>query len=277
MKLPIMSKELIALLLITPILLLLAGGIVTFVIRDQRRRMRQQLELQKMREDGQQQALEAALLAQEEERQRIAADLHDGVGTTLAIAKMHLHSLGDPARTKEATDLLDQVITEVRRISRNLLPAALQKFGLPFALDALARTVPPDAQTKVFIEQEGTPRRLDPALELIVYRIAQELLGNGLKHAQADTLRIAVNFQEQQLSLHYSDDGIGFNPIANESVPAPGTRTGLGLTNLRSRVAVLRGTLHHESAPGDGTRVWITLPIPYLVNDQANINAHIHE
>jgi signal transduction histidine kinase len=272
-----MTKELIALLLITPILLLLAGGIVTFVIRDQRRRLRQQRELQRMREDAQQQALEAALLAQEEERQRIAADLHDGVGTTLAIAKMHLHSLGDPNRTKEATDLLDQVITEVRRISRNLLPAALQKFGLPFALDALARTVPPDAQTKVVIEQGGTPRRLDPGLELIVYRIAQELLGNGLKHAQANTLRITVDFQPQQLSLHYSDDGVGFNPLVNDVMPAPGTRTGLGLTNLRSRVAVLRGTLHHESASGDGTRVWITLPITYLVTNQPSIHTSIHE
>lgn len=272
-----MSEELIALLLITPILLLLTGGIVTFVIRDQRRRMRQQLELQRMREDAQQQALEAALLAQEDERQRIAADLHDGVGTTLAIAKMHLHSLGDPTRTQEAADLLDQVITEVRRISRNLLPAALQKFGLPFALDSLARTVPSDAHTKVSIEQGGTPRRLDPGLELIVYRIAQELLGNGLKHAQAANLRIAVNFEQQQLTLHYNDDGIGFNPITNEIMPAPGTRTGLGLTNLRSRVAVLRGTLHHESAPGEGTSVWITLPIPYIVIDQVSTNAAFHE
>ncbi|SMB90378.1 histidine kinase [Hymenobacter roseosalivarius DSM 11622] len=272
-----MTKTLLPFLLITPILLLLAGGIIVFVIRDQRRRLRQQLQMQQLREDAQQQALEAALLAQEEERQRIAADLHDGVGTTLAIAKMHLHALGDPARTKEATDLLDQVITEVRRISRNLLPAALQKFGLPFALDALARTVPPDGHTKVIIEQDGTPRRLDPGLELIVYRIAQELLGNGLKHAQASLLRIAVDFQPQQLSLHYSDNGVGFNPIANDVLPALGTRTGLGLTNLRSRVAVLRGTLHHESAPGDGTRVWITLPLPYLVTDEATINTSIHE
>jgi signal transduction histidine kinase len=272
-----MTKELIALLLITPILLLLAGGIVTFVIRDQRRRMRQQLEMQHLREDAQQQALEAALLAQEEERQRIAADLHDGVGTTLAIAKMHLHALGDPVRTQEATDLLDQVITEVRRISRNLLPAALQKFGLPFALDALARTVPPNGPTQVIIEQDGEPRRLDPGLELIVYRIAQELLGNGLKHAQAKLLRIAIDFQSQQLSLHYSDDGIGFNPIANDTLPLPGMRTGLGLTNLRSRVAVLRGTLHHESAPGDGTRVWITLPIPYIISNQTTINTSIYE
>jgi signal transduction histidine kinase len=272
-----MNKALLALLLVTPILLLLAGGIVVFVIREQRRRMRQHRQMQKLREDAQQQALESALLAQEEERQRIAADLHDGVGTTLAIAKMHLHALGDSPHTQEVTNLLDQVIAEVRRISRNLLPAALQKFGLPFALDALARIVPPDSPTQVRIKQTGEPRRLDPGLELIVYRIAQELLGNGLKHAKAQTLRIAVDFQPRQLTLHYTDNGVGYNPMIGDALPAPGARTGLGLTNLRSRVAVLRGTLHHESAPGAGTSVWITIPLPYLVTDQTPIASSIHE
>lgn len=272
-----MTKALLPILLITPILLLLAGGIVVFVIRDQRRRLRQHRQMQRLREEAQQQALEAALLAQEEERQRIAADLHDGVGTTLAIAKMHLHALGDPTRTREATELLDQVITEVRRISRNLLPAALQKFGLPFALDALARTVPLDGPTTVRVEQTGKPRRLDPGLELIVYRIAQELLGNGLKHARAQNLRITVDFKPQQLTLHYTDNGVGYNPLVGDAPPAPGVRTGLGLTNLRSRVAVLRGTLHHESAPGAGTSVWIQLPLPYLATDQASIASSFHE
>lgn len=259
-----MNNWLVPVLLATPVLLLLALGIVAFVLRYQRRLLRQQEQLRQAREMGQQQALEAALLAQEEERRRIAADLHDGVGTTLAIVKLHLSTLGQPALTQEATSLLDQAITEVRRISRNLLPAALQKFGLPFALDALARTVPVDGPTRVNLEQRGNPRRLDPKYELIVYRVVQELLGNGLRHAHAEMIDIIVDFGPETLSIQYSDNGVGFDFKLVELQPLPDSRTGHGLTNLRSRVAVLQGTLRYESIAGSGSRVWISFPIPYL-------------
>ncbi|UOQ55326.1 sensor histidine kinase [Hymenobacter cellulosivorans] len=263
-----MNSWLLPVMLATPVLLLLALGIVGFVLRYQRRLLRQQEQLRQVRDASQQQALEAALLAQEEERRRIAADLHDGVGTTLAIAKLHLSTLGQPSLTEEATALLDQAIGEVRRISRNLLPAALQKFGLPFALDALARTVPADGPTHVIIEQRGQPRRLDPKRELIVFRVVQELLGNGLRHAHADTIEVSIDFGPDYLSLQYRDNGVGFDPAAGDLPPTAGARTGLGLTNLRSRVAVLHGTLRHESAPGAGSKVWISFPIPYLPVDQ---------
>jgi len=256
-------------MLVTPILLLLALGIVVFVIRYQRRLLRQQQQLRAVEDASQQQALEAALLAQEEERRRIAAELHDGVGTTLAIVKMHLSALGRADLTRETTDLLDQVIGEVRRISRNLLPATLQKFGLPFALEALARTVPADGPTHVVIAQHGTPRRLVAQHELIVYRVVQELLGNGLRHAQATTITITVDFGPDSLTIHYEDNGVGFDPAAADALPASHARMGLGFTNLRSRVAVLRGVLQHDSAPGHGSRVWISLPLEYLATVQA--------
>lgn len=265
-----MPDAILPLVLVTPILLLLALGIVGFVVRYQRRLIQQQQEVQELHESAQQQALEAALLAQEEERRRIAADLHDGVGTTLAIVKLHLNTLNQPDLTEEASLLLDQAINEVRRISRNLLPAALQKFGLSFALEALARTMPADGPTHVEVEQLGTPRRLEPKHELIVYRVVQELLGNGLRHAHASQIRIVVEYGPDQMSLQYSDNGIGFDPTVSDQTPLPGMRTGLGLTNLRSRVGVLRGTLRHESAPGQGTKVWISLPLPYHVANQAS-------
>jgi two-component system NarL family sensor kinase len=269
-----MNEALVPLLLVTPILLLLALGIVGFVIRYQRRLMLQREEMQQLQQKGQreaqQQALEAALLAQEDERRRIAADLHDGVGTTLAIVKLHLNALQQPDLTQEATSLLDQAISEVRRISRNLLPVALQKFGLPFALDALARTVPAGGPTQLVLEQRGAPRRLDPKYELIAYRVVQELLGNGLRHARASTITIIVNFRPSQVELHYTDDGVGFDLAAVETQPSAITRTGLGLTNLRSRVALLQGTFRQESAIGAGSQVWISLPLPYLTADQAS-------
>jgi len=264
-----MNSWLVPVLLATPVLLLLALGIVAFVLRYQRRLLRQQEQIRQVRDTSQQQALEAALLAQEDERRRIAADLHDGVGTTLAIVKLHLSTLGQPGLTQEATALLDQAITEVRRISRNLLPAALQKFGLPFALDALARTVPADGPTRLTLEQRGQPRRLDPKYELIVYRVVQELLGNGLRHAHAEHINIIVDFGTDMLSLQYDDDGVGFDPALVDIAPLPGARTGHGLTNLRSRVAVLQGSLRYKSEAGGGSQIWISFPIPYLTAIQA--------
>jgi signal transduction histidine kinase len=263
-----MQEAFIPLLLITPILLLLSLGIIGFVVHYHRRLLRQQEAMQKLWQKGQQQALEAALLAQEDERRRIAADLHDGVGTTLAIVKLHLNTLRQPALTEEASSLLDQAIGEVRRISRNLLPATLQKFGLPFALEALARTVPADGPTRVVLEQHGELRRLDARFELIAYRVMQELLGNGLRHAQAAAITLTIDFGATHLGLHYVDDGVGFDLDTIEAQPAPHARTGLGLTNLRSRVSVLRGTLRHESALGMGSRIWISLPLPYLTANQ---------
>jgi signal transduction histidine kinase len=264
-----MNNWLVPILLATPVLLLLALGIVAFVLRYQRRLLRQQEQIRQVREMAQQQALEAALLAQEDERRRIAADLHDGVGTTLAIVKLHLSTLGQPALTQEASALLDQAITEVRRISRNLLPAALQKFGLPFALDALARTVPSDGPTRLNLEQRGQPRRLNSHYELIVYRMVQELLGNGLRHAHSDRIDIIVDFGADTLSLHYTDNGIGFDTSIIDTQPLLGARTGHGLTNLQSRVKVLKGTLRYQSELGTGSQFWISLPVPYIAASQA--------
>ncbi|WP_400191886.1 sensor histidine kinase [Hymenobacter sp. B81] len=259
-----MNSLLASLLLVTPVLLVLALGIVGFVLRYQRRLLWQQEQLRYEREHAQHQSLEAALLAQEDERRRIAADLHDAVGTMLSIVKLHLSAVPETAATQEMTAMLDQAISEVRRISRNLLPAVLEKFGLSFALEALCRAVGGGA-ARVMLVQTGEARRLPPHHELAVYRVVQELLGNGIKHAQARQIEVRLHFDADRLSVEYVDDGVGFDVSTFEqAAPVPGARTGLGLTNLRSRVALLRGTLRHESAPGAGTRVWISFPATYL-------------
>ena len=254
------------LLLLTPTLLLLVLGLVWFVVRYQRGQLRQQQELAQMQETAQQQALAAALVAQEDERQRIAAELHDGVGTILALAKLHLYAPGRPA-SPEASDLIDQAVAEVRRISRNLQPATLQQLGLAQALRALVQAVPTENGLEVRLEQDGILNRLIPPHELMVYRIAQELLTNGLLHAEARTIVLRITTVPGLLTLTYSDNGQGFNLSALEELPPPGPHgqpVGMGLINLRSRVAVLGGQLHYHSEPGIGTRVEAVLPVTLL-------------
>ncbi|MBF9222017.1 sensor histidine kinase [Hymenobacter sp. BT662] len=260
-------NNLLPLFLLTPTLLLLVLGLVWFVVRYQRGQLRQQQELAQLQEAAQQQALAAALVAQEDERQRIAAELHDGVGTILALAKLHLFAPGSPP-SPEASALIDQAVAEVRRISRNLQPATLQQLGLTQALRALVQAVPADHGPEVRLEQEGTLGRLIPPHELMVYRIAQELLTNGLLHAQAPHIVLRLGVQQPGLlTLTYSDDGQGFDLAALEELPPPGPHgqpVGMGLINLRSRVAVLGGQLHYQSQPGAGTRVEAILPVTLL-------------
>jgi len=258
--------NLFPLLLLIPTLLLLVLGLVWFVVRFQRGQLRQQQELTQMQESAQQQALAAALVAQEDERQRIAGELHDGVGTILALAKLHLYAPGSPA-SPEASALIDQAVAEVRRISRNLQPATLQQLGLAQALRALVQAVPHDHGPEVRLEQEGLLGRLIPPHELMVYRIAQELLTNGLIHAEAPHILLRVASVPGLLTLTYTDDGLGFDLAALEELPPPGPHgqpVGMGLINLRSRVAVLGGQLHYHSKPGIGTRVEAVLPVTLL-------------
>lgn len=245
---------------------MLVLGLVWLVVRSQRGQLRQQQQLAQLQEAAQQQALAAALVAQEDERQRIAGELHDGVGTILALAKLHLYAPGRPP-SPEASELIDQAVAEVRRISRNLQPATLQQLGLAQALRALVQAVPTDMGPKVSLEQAGPLGRLIPSHELMVYRIAQELLTNGLLHAAARHIELRVETSPGLLSLNYTDDGQGFDLSALEESPPPaphGESVGMGIINLRSRVAVLGGELHYHSEPGLGTHVDVVLPVILL-------------
>ena len=259
-------NDFLPLLLLIPMLLLLLLGLVWFVMRYQRAQLRQQQELAHVQEAAQQQALAAALVAQEDERQRIAGELHDGVGTILALAKLHLYAPGGQV-SPEAGDLIDQAVAEVRRISRNLQPATLQQLGLTQALRALVQAVPRNSGPEVRLEQTGHLERLIPPHELMVYRIAQELLTNGLLHAEAAHILLRIDTQPGRLVLTYTDDGQGFDLADLLEVPAPGPHgqpVGMGLINLRSRVAVLGGRLHYQTQPYGGTRVEAILPVKLL-------------
>ena len=265
----LLSPLLLPLLTVTLVLVLLVLGVVVLLVRGQRQHYRAQQALNAAYQLAQQEALAAALVAQEDERQRIASELHDGVGTILALAKLHLYAPGVP-RLPDVSGLLDPASPEVRRISRNLQPAALQQMGLVQALQSLALAVPAESGTQVSVESPPLPGRLIPAHELMVYRIAQELLTNGLRHAQARHIRLEMSATPAGLRFTYADDGTGFDLAALEEQPAPGPHgqpVGMGLINLRSRVAVLGGQLHYRSEPGTGTRVEAVLPVTALPAD----------
>jgi signal transduction histidine kinase len=257
-------KILEPLFIITPVLLMLAIGIILFVFLYQRRMLQHQVQLRELQEVKQRQLLDATLQAQEAERRRVARDLHDDIGTTLALVKLNVHQLtsqlADKTGGQGVKTMLDDVIGNVRRISHDLMPAVLERMGLPQALEAMKRAMPHTANVQVEVTCNEANRRIDPKLELSLYRVVQELLNNTLKHAKADKITIDTQFGSHQLIMKYKDNGVGFDYEKLIQSAEAGSK-GIGLINLQSRVNLLNGTFSYNSVQNIGTEVEISVPI----------------
>jgi two-component system NarL family sensor kinase len=238
--------------------MLLAGvALVIFLVVYQKRLLRQQLQLHQAEAEYQQQLLAAVIEAQEHERERIGRDLHDGIGSTLATAKLLVGRLESLA-TDEASNLtitvkeiLGNAVHDVRGLSHSLYPAVLDRFGLAEALQHLADVCSETNTLDVELTIDY-PQPVALQQELALYRICQELIHNAQKHAQGATL-LQVHLQQRgpRLSLTVADNGCGFDPAAIENTRA--ASGGAGLRSIEVRVQMLRARLSQQSAPGQGT------------------------
>ncbi len=234
-------------------MVLLAAAIVFFFITYQKRLLKKELELNKVKTEQQEELLRNIVSAQEKERKRIARDLHDEVGAMLSVVKLNVSRIAKitiPDKSKilanETKTYLDQVITQVRGISRALLPPSLEKLGLYFALEDLSNWINKSGEIKVTCRNSGEPIRFDNKKELAVFRIAQEMVNNAIKHANALEISISTRFSEGKLVVLVADNGKGFDVAEKKS-------TGLGLRNLESRTKVLDAKFKLKSMPGKGT------------------------
>ncbi|MBN8681967.1 MAG: sensor histidine kinase [Chitinophagales bacterium] len=218
----------------------------------------QQQQLLQAQQAGQLAALQAMLEGQEQERSRIAADLHDGLGGLLTSVKSHFNSLAIPDSTPnygKTNQLLDEACGEVRRIAHNMMPRALSVAGLPGALDDLARNLQRQG-INTTLEMPGLGEEsLDPARALMLYRIIQELCSNLLKHARAQNLLLQLILHENRLHVIVEDDGQGFD------LEQAMQQKGMGLASIQSRVQFLQGNIHWDTRPGQGCSVSIELPV----------------
>lgn len=204
-----------------------------------------------------QHALQQQLLsAQEEERRRISESLHNGLGQLLYAAKLHLDGL--PTATthpahREAARLLAAAIAQTRTLSHELTPVLLKEFGLAEALRTICTDLSGSSlRWKCHLVLDEAPPLPQP-LQIAVYRLAQELAQNVVKHAQARHATLEVEVLPGWVVLRVEDDGLGFDSTA----PA----NGIGLRTLRNRADLLGGTVHIASAPGKGTECQIRIPI----------------
>ena len=202
----------------------------------------------------QQEVLSAILTTQEEERRRIAEALHNGVGQLLYATRLHLDSLPASAPVRASQGILTEAIRATRTISFELTPGILEDFGLEAALRELARRIPA-SQLAVDLNLHHLDEPLPTPLATAVYRVVQELLNNVMKHAQAREVFVQVAREAGEVHLSVEDDGVGFDPAS----PAP--PPGIGLAGIRTRVGLLGGTLTIQSRAGQGTGVFLVLPI----------------
>jgi signal transduction histidine kinase len=217
------------------------------------------------REEARAKLLRIVITAQEDERKRIARELHDDTSQNLAVlvmgletAMQALRSNGPPPRLDEVKALAVHALDEVHRLIYDLRPSVLDDLGLFSAIRWYAERHLGTRGIAVRCELPEPEPRLPPAWEIALFRVCQEAMNNIARHAGAESVLVQVNVEGGALRIEIEDDGKGFDPAA---APA-GDRAHWGLLGIQERVQILGGRVGVDSTPGDGTRVEIEVPLP---------------
>jgi signal transduction histidine kinase len=228
-----------------------------------KRQLQNKMSLQAEVMKQQDMATKAIIHAEENERKRIAAELHDGVGQMMSAAKMNLSAIENEITFKDDAQksafekvigMMDESCKEVRSVSHQMMPNALLKSGLATAVKEFIDKI--DSRIiKINLYAEGLDERLDTDVETVLYRVIQECVNNVIKHSGATKLDISLIKDVDGVSATVEDNGRGFDTSDKQKFE------GIGLTNISSRVAFLKGTVDFDSSPGKGTLVAIHVPI----------------
>jgi signal transduction histidine kinase len=247
-------------------MLIMVITIISLLVFHQRRVIRFNKQIQKMEEERQQMLLRASIRFQEEERQRIAADLHDDAGPLLATARLYLNENlihQEPAIQLQsifsAKQIIDDTIQLIRNISHSLMPPTLKNFGLEAAVKDLFEKINGSGVINASVRFHDNRERLNDEQELLIFRILQELVTNIIKHSSAGFIHLTQNAQGNLVYFRIHHDGKGilqtnFDKLEHNSV-------GLGLKNIQSRIRVLKGKIFFEI---DSTKTYykVTIEVP---------------
>lgn len=233
-------------------------------LRKARKKERQQeAEVDFLKQEQQNKIFSAMIEGQEKERKRLAIDLHDGLGGRLSGISMNLSKLDKDEPKEYPKKQLQKVIkdlndslTELRSIARNMMPETLVKFGLQAALKDYCSSMT-GSETKVTLQFYGSDTGIDINQQVTMYRVIQELINNAVKHAKATEVLVQYMREGNKVDITVEDNGIGFNK--NERLKQKDH--GMGLSNLQTRVAYLKGIIDFESEENEGTTVNVHLNI----------------
>jgi two-component system NarL family sensor kinase len=242
--------------------LLILGGFLGYS-QYKRYRFKQEAKMKTALMMQQQLATKAVLEAEENERQRIAKDLHDSIGQMMSAAKMNLsafeseikfHDQEQQLAFGKIIQLVDESCKEVRNVSHNMMPNALLKSNLGSAVREFVDKLD-QKKLQVHLYTEGLDERLDSNIETVLYRVVQECVNNVIKHAAATTLDISLIKDKDGISATVEDNGAGFDTADKQKV------NGMGLKNIITRIEYLKGTVEFDSTPGKGTLVALHVPV----------------
>ncbi len=260
-KAEIQRKRAFNYILTGSVITLLIVSLLTYRNYTQKQKFQQQ-RINELETEKKLTATEAVLKGEEQERTRLAKDLHDGLGGMLSGIKYSFQTMKgnlimtpDNAQAFERSmDMLDSSIKEMRRVAHNMMPEALVKFGLNTALKDFCNDINQSGALQVNYQSIGMENALlEQSISIAIYRIVQELINNTMKHAAAKTAIVQVSKANNEISITVEDDGKGFSPLILQ-----GTK-GIGWSNIQSRVEYLKGKLDVQSEPGRGTSVHIEL------------------
>ena len=202
-----------------------------------------------------------AMRAQEDERRRLARDLHDEVNQALTAILLRLEALAQdtpPERVDEVAELkrlVNQAMEELLTLARQLRPSALDDHGLVPAVEAQLKRFSARTGIEVLMSTEGDPNELPEVMQTAIFRVAQEALANVARHAGATVVEVELDEEDGRGELRVRDDGAGFDPGAIARAGTEGPGAGLGLGGMAERARLVGGELDVRSAPGGGTSV----------------------
>lgn len=247
-------------------MLVLTIGLILFIIFHQRKVIRFQLRLQQMEKKQQKILLNASIRLQEEERQRLAADLHDDAGPLLATVRLYLsENLVNMEKSTQlqsifqARQIIDDTIQLIRNMSHSLMPPTLKNFGLESAVNDLFQKIGGAGTINASSRFHDYKERLKSEKELIIFRIIQELVNNILKHSSSSFIHLTQNYQGENCYIRIHHDGRGL--VQSDFDKLTRSKSGLGLKNITSRLRVVHGKINFEKDVSQ-TYFKVTIEVP---------------
>lgn len=215
------------------------------------------------RKEMERKVLSAVIQTEEKERERFSKDMHDGIGPLLSTVKLYVNELGssdigDTEKTEfviQVNKMLDDAVASIREISNNLMPRAIHEYGIIKALDAFCTKVNQTGKIHVEFDSVGIESTLDKNVQLILFRVISELLTNTIKHARAKNAYIKLHKSDDNISLIFTDDGIGFN----SKEVMENKNSGIGLKSIVSRIKSINGSVEIISTEGEGFKIIIEI------------------
>jgi two-component system, NarL family, sensor kinase len=256
-----LSKEVAIIIGASVFLISVAVGIIILILVYQKRQLHYLDEKRQMKISFENEMLKSQLEIQEQTLKIIGEEIHDNIGQVLSLVKLNLNTFNNlPEATQQKADttkeLVSKVINDLRQLSRSLHGDKVAEIGLKEAIEGQLKIIMNSGQFATELTVTGTQNPLQAQQEMVLYRMVQELLNNAVKHSKATQLKATLVYAPAAFTLTISDNGIGFDASTLEA-----SKTGIGLTNIYNRAALIGATVTVDSSPGNGTSVGIVLPV----------------